>query len=163
MTHAQIVTDALSRSLEMMKMTLADFSDADVLARPASGANHAAWQLGHLAAAEARMVAAAAGKGEPELPAGFAERFKKDTAGSNEAAAFPKKSELLDVFASVRKASIEWAASLTPEQMDRPAPESIRAFCPAVGHMPGVLTEHTAMHLGQFQVIRRALGKPVLF
>jgi hypothetical protein len=155
--------DSLSRNLELIKMTVGDFSDADMLARPAAGANHAAWQLGHLASAEARMVAAAAGKPAPELPAGFAERFKKDTAGSNDPAAFPKKAEILDVFTKVRQASIGWAASLTADQLGQPAPESIRGFCPLVGLMPIVFCEHAAMHLGQFQVIRRALGKPVLF
>src|SRR3954463_7131574 len=163
MTHAKMYADNLTRSLEMMKMTLADFTDADMLVRPTAGANHAAWQLGHLTASEARMVAAAAGKAEPELPAGFAEKFKKDKAGSNDPAAFPKKADLLDAFATVRKASIGWATSLTSEQLEQPAPESIRAFCPAIGHMPGVLAEHAAMHIGQFQVIRRALGKRVFF
>ena len=37
----------------MLQFTLGDFSDADMLARPAPSANHAAWQLGHLIAAEA--------------------------------------------------------------------------------------------------------------
>jgi hypothetical protein len=162
MNTNQTFTDSLSRNLDMLKMTLADLSDADLLVRPAPGANHAAWQLGHLATAEARMVAAAKGV-SPELPAGFPERFKKETAQSDDAAAFPKKQELIDTFAKVRATSIEWAKTLTPEQMSKDSPESIRAFCPKVGHIPGILTEHAAMHLGQFQVLRRKLGKPVLF
>jgi hypothetical protein len=162
MNTNETFTGLLSRNLELLKMSLKDLSDADMLVRPAPGANHAAWQLGHLAAAEARMVAAAKGVA-PELPAGFAERFKKDTATSDDAGAFPKKQELIDAFAKARAASIEWAKTLTAEQMDKDAPESIRAFCPKVGHMPGMLAEHTAMHLGQFQVLRRKLGKPVLF
>jgi hypothetical protein len=163
MNTNQTFTDSLSRSFEMLKMTLADLSDADLLVRPAPGANHGAWQLGHLATSEARIVAAARGGAAPELPAGFADRFKKDAARSDDAAAFPKKQELLDTFAKVRAASVEWARTLTPEQMDQDSPESIRAFCPKVGHVPGMLVEHAAMHLGQFQVLRRKLGKPVLF
>jgi hypothetical protein len=162
MNTNQTFTDSLSRNFEMLKMTLADLSDGELLIRPAPGANHAAWQLGHLATAEARMVAAAKGVA-PELPAGFAERFKKATSESDDAGAFPRKQELLDTFAKVRATSIEWAKTLTPEQMDQDSPETIRAFCPKVGHMPSVLAEHAAMHLGQFQVLRRKLGKPVLF
>jgi hypothetical protein len=162
MNTNQTYTDSLSRNLEMLKMTLADLSDADMLVRPAPGANHAAWQLGHLATAEAKMVAGVKGVA-PELPAGFAERFKKDAAKSDDAAAFPKKQELLDTLAKVRATSIEWVKTLTPEQMDQASPESIRPFCPKVGHLPGLLGEHTAMHVGQFQVLRRKLGKPVLF
>jgi hypothetical protein len=162
MNTNQTYTDSLSSNLEMLKMTLADLSDADMLVRPAPGANHAAWQLGHLATAEAKMVAGVKGVA-PELPAGFAERFKKDAAKSDDAAAFPKKQELLDTLAKVRATSIEWVKTLTPEQMDQASPESIRPFCPKVGHLPGLLGEHTAMHVGQFQVLRRKLGKPVLF
>ena len=162
MNTNQTYTESLSTNLELLKMTLADLSDADMLVRPAPGANHAAWQLGHLATAEAKMVAGVKGVA-PELPAGFAERFKKDAAKSDDAAAFPKKQELLDTLAKVRATSIEWVKTLTPEQMDQASPESIRPFCPKVGHLPGLLGEHTAMHVGQFQVLRRKLGKPVLF
>ena len=35
---------------------LADFSEADMLARPAPGANHVAWQLGHLIVATTNLI-----------------------------------------------------------------------------------------------------------
>src|SRR5271170_7679494 len=56
MTQMELSADVLTRNLEMLRMTLADFSDADMLVRPCPGANHAAWQLGHLTAAETRMT-----------------------------------------------------------------------------------------------------------
>lgn len=162
MNTNQTYTESLATNLELLKMTLSDLSDAEMLVRPVPGANHAAWQLGHLTTAEAKMVAGVKGVA-PELPAGFADRFKKDAARSDDAAAFPKKQELLDTFAKVRAASIEWVKTLTPDQMGKDAPESIRAFCPKVGNLPGLLGEHAAMHIGQFQVLRRKLNKPVLF
>src|SRR5678816_3939499 len=49
--------DAIKYALEsthnMVTMYLGDLSDADLLVRPAPGANHIAWQLGQLIAAEA--------------------------------------------------------------------------------------------------------------
>ena len=46
MSQSQAVADNLSRNLDFLKATLADFSDAEMLARPCPGANHAAWQVG---------------------------------------------------------------------------------------------------------------------
>lgn len=162
MDTTQLVSAALNRNAELIKMTLKDFSDTDMLARPVPGANHAAWQLGHLTASEAKMVAAAAGK-SPELPAGFADKFSRNTAPSDDAKAFPSKQELIETFARVRQTSVAWAKTLQAADLDRESPESIRAFAPKLGDLVTVLPEHTAMHLGQFQVIRRMLGKPVLF
>ena len=56
-----------------------DLSDADLLTRPVPGANHANWQIGHLIVAETKMMGAC-GAAMPELPAGFAERYNKNTA-----------------------------------------------------------------------------------
>ena len=68
MTEIQLLTDLLRRDIEMVKATLADFSDADLLARPCPGANHAAWQLGHLIGAESRMMNAVQEGVVPPLP-----------------------------------------------------------------------------------------------
>jgi hypothetical protein len=37
------------------------------------------------------------------------------------------------------------------------------AFAPTVGHLVTMTISHFMMHTGQFQVIRRKLGKPLLF
>jgi len=39
----------------------------------------------------------------------------------------------------------------------------MQQMCPTVAHMALLQIGHIAMHVGQFQVIRRKLGKPVLF
>ncbi len=36
-------------------------------------------------------------------------------------------------------------------------------FAPTVGHLLLMLSNHDLMHAGQFSVLRRKLGKPVLF
>jgi hypothetical protein len=163
MDTPDLLADALQRSLQLVKNTLADFSEADMLVRPAPGANHAAWQLGHLALSEARMLGAASPGTTVELSAGFADAFSRKTSTSDDAAAFPKKAEIIETFAKVRLAAVEWARGLSAADLDRPSPEGVRGFAPTIGAMATMLPEHTAMHLGQFQVIRRVLGKPVLF
>jgi hypothetical protein len=163
MTITQLLADSLSSSHEMLKGTLADFSDADMLARPCPGANTAAWQLGHLIKSEASALAAMAPSAAPTLPAGFADKFTKDTAAKDDSNLFPNKAELVELFGKIRIATIAWAKGLKESDLNQPTPERMRGWAPTVGHWLAVLPAHVAMHVGQFQVVRRKLGKPVLF
>lgn len=163
MTQTELLADLLNRNLDMLKMTLADFSDADMLVRPTPGANHAAWQVGHLVMAEGHLVNAAKAGTVPPPPPGYAEKFNKKTASVDDPAAFPKKAELLEQLGKARTATIEWVRSLKPADLDAPIPEPMNRFAPTVGHLAAALPSHVTMHVGQFQVIRRKLGKPVLF
>jgi hypothetical protein len=163
MTPNDAIAACLERDVQMLQFTLGDFSDADMLARPAPNANHAAWQLGHLIAAEVGAGNAAKPGSMPELPAGFAERFAKDKARSDNPADFPTKAELLAQFERVRRATTAWAKAMTSQDYGAPTPEKIRGWAPTVGQLAIALSGHVAMHIGQFQVIRRKLGKPVLF
>jgi len=163
MTQNNVAVDALRGDVGFVKMTLGDMTDADLMQRPVPGANNAIWQLGHLIAAEASMVNGAAGKTVIELPAGFADRFKKDTASVDDQSALGTKADLLALFDKVRGATVEWVATLTPADLAKETPEKMRRFAPTVGHLASLLPTHTAMHIGQFQVLRRKLGKPVLF
>ncbi len=146
----------------MLKMTLADMSDAELAQRPVPSANTPLWQLGHLIAAEADMINACAGKTVVELPAGFAEKYKRETASENDPAKLGKKAELLALLDKGREAVCKWVATLSAADMAKPAPENLRQFFPTVGHVIYLLPPHLAMHVGQVQVLRRKLGKPIL-
>ena len=162
MTTQEIIVGSLQVSTQLLNMTLADFSDADMLVRPVPTANHTLWQLGHLIVSETEMLAGQGAK-MPELPAGFAARFTPQTAASNEAAKFGTKAELLALFGKVRAASVAFAGSLSAADLDRPTSnEMIRAFAPTTASLILMAGNHIMMHLGQWQVIRRKLGKPIL-
>jgi uncharacterized damage-inducible protein DinB len=162
MKLAQHLSKSLRRNLGMLVMTLEDFSDNDLLVRPVDGANHANWQIGHLILAEHNMVSAAGGK-MPPLPAGFAEKYSRDTAKTDDASKFLKKDELLTVFQEVRAASASFAKDLSDENLEAQSPEMVRPLAPTIADLMTLLSLHMTMHLGQIQVIRRKLGKPVLF
>ncbi len=163
MSQLELLAESLAGNLGMLQMTLSDFSDADIYARPVPGANNVAWQLGHLIASEAGMVNGCAGRPVIDLPAGFAERYTKATAGTDDPAALGSKSELLGLFAGVRAKTVAWVRTLTDEQMAKPAPERMRKMFPTVGHVVHLFAGHTTMHMGQIQVLRRKLGKSLLF
>ena len=162
MTLAEFLAGSLARTGDMLKMTIADFSDADFLVRPTPTANHTAWQIGHLIASESGMVAAC-GAPKTDLPPGFAARFTKETAKLDDPKAFPTKKELLDLFDKVRNSSATFAKSLTDQDLAKPGPEQMRRMAPTVADLLNMSNHHIMMHLGQLQVIRRKLGKPLLF
>lgn len=157
-----LVAQGLNASRNILGMTLADFTDADMLVRPVPGANHALWQLGHLIAAEYQMIGGLGVK-LPALPAGFAEKFDK-TYGQNEAKDFGyTKAQLLALYNQQRDAVVAGIKTLSEATLSAPSPEHMRAMCPTNADLVALGIGHDMMHIGQFQVTRRKLGKPVLF
>jgi DinB superfamily len=156
----------LTGNLTFLKDTLKDFNDADLFVRPCPGANHAAWQLGHLINAETHMVGAIDPKGAIALPVGFSELFAKDTTKNDEPdkfGNFATKEQLLSLFEKARNATIAWANTLSASDLDKSTPEKFRSWMPTCADLLVVLPSHVTMHIGQFQVIRRKLGKPIIF
>ena len=160
MTVNEFLMGNLNQTLGMLKMTLADMSDADLMQRPAAGANHGNWQIGHLIVSETHLVGKCGVK-MPELPAGFAEHYTKETAKSDEASMFIGKAALLEQFEKTRAATIAFAQTATAAQLDAVSP--MPQLCPKVADVLGLAGGHIWMHLGQIQVLRRKLGKPILF
>ncbi|HVT90284.1 MAG TPA: DinB family protein [Tepidisphaeraceae bacterium] len=166
MNSIELLVKQLNTGNDWLKMILGDFSDADLLARPAPGANHVLWQLGHLISGEVMMMNAVKPGAMPELPAGFVERFDKKNAGVDDTKQFGNivsKQQLLDLKTKVRAATIAIVKSFKPEDLDKPSPEMMRSFCPTLADFLGLHSHHDMMHMGQFQVARRKLGKPVIF
>ncbi len=158
MSIAELISKNILQSKGMIDMFLADFSDADMLFRPAKAANHAAWQIGHLANATRNMVKAC----DPTVVFDFEDdaRFGKSKAGIDDPAAFPAKAELLARFGHAMETAAGWAAKLTDADLAKPTPERMQAFAPTIANVAVMLASHPMMHIGQFTVTRRALGKP---
>jgi hypothetical protein len=159
MTISDLLVKALTGNQTFFKASLDDLSDADLLTRPAPSANHGNWQLGHLIVAETNLMKSCQAS-MPELPAGFADRYSKETASSDDASRFASKSELIALFDKTRAATIAFAKSVTPAQLDN---KTGLDFAGTVGEMLLLQYSHVSMHWGQIQVLRRKLGKPILF
>ena len=48
------------------------------------------------------------------------------------------------------------------KDLDKPSPEAFKSWAPTLGDVVAAIVSHQMMHIGQFQVARRKLGKPVL-
>lgn len=158
--------DALRSSANIstlvLKTYLSDLDDADLMRRPGEGCNHLAWQLGHLIAAEVQLLEQAAPGQGIELPEGFADAHSKTQCDNDDAANFQSKQTYVDLFDKVRAGSQAALDAYAEADLDNPAPENFRSFCPTMGDMFTLIATHPMMHAGQFVVVRRQLGKPIL-
>ncbi len=164
MNGCAAIQQALTGSLGVLKMFVADLDDADLLVRPVPGANHIAWQLGHLILAEGVLVREELPEVQyPAPPAGFAERHAPGTGGNEEKTGWPTKAEYLQLLDKARATTIAAVGKLSDADLDRPTKGRMAAFAPTLGNLLLLVSNHTLMHAGQFSVTRRKLGKPVLF
>jgi len=164
MTGVDTIRTALQSTQHLVTWFLSDLSDADLLVRAAPGANHIAWQLGHLIVAEGRLASGQLPEAQyPELPAGFARQHGKETQATDPPAGFATRAEYIDLFTKARQATLAALGKLTDADLDRPNTGNMAPFAPTLGALLLLVSNHSLMHAGQFSVVRRKLGKPVLF
>lgn len=152
---------AIKESLAMGEMVgmayLGDLSDAEFMERPHTKCNHLNWQVGHLILSEHQMMAKIAPM--PELPAGFAEKYSKEAAGSDDAKKFATKNELMAAYKTQRTATLAILSKLTAAQLDEPSGVD---YAPTKGALVALNGAHWLMHCGQWVIIRRNHDKPVV-
>lgn len=158
--------DAIKLNIEMAAMVcksyLEDLTDEEMMQRPHAGCNHINWQVGHLIATEHSMIESVAPGSMPALPEGFADKYSKDTAGNNDAAAFAPKAELMSVAAEQRAGTMAKLAKATDADLIAEAPEPMRGFAPNVAAIYSMQGSHWMMHAGQWVILRRELGRAII-
>jgi hypothetical protein len=164
MTGSEAIQSALESTKKTVEWYLGDFTDADMFVRPVPGANHAAWQIGNVICGDAYLIREELPETVyPDLPPGFGDLHGSKGAKNDGPDGFLTKAEYLKLFADVRAVTIAAVAKLTDADLDRPTTGSFKGMCPTIGKLFLMVSDHTTMHSGQFTVIRRKLGKPVLF
>ncbi|HEY7426444.1 MAG TPA: DinB family protein [Gemmataceae bacterium] len=161
MNACKLVEQSLTFTQKAINGLLGDLSDADLLVRPVEGANHIAWQIGHLIVSERRLAGQLPSATFPELPAGFADKYGNQSSAQNATSGFATKAQYLELFNQTRAATLAAVAKLSDADLDKPAkgPGDISNL----GGLLNLVAVHSMMHGGQFSVLRRKLGKPVLF
>jgi hypothetical protein len=162
MDTKQLIVSNLRQADFVVDGYLADMTETELLARPVPGANHVAWQLGHLIASEAYLVAQVYPAYANPLPAGFADKFTKDTAQLDTSEAFLKKEEYFRVGKEVRAATLGALEKISEADLDKPATK-VPPLAKTVADVFLLVAGHWLMHAGQWAVIRRKLGRPPLF
>ena len=158
--------DAIKHSLDsgemVLKTYISDLSDAELMTRPAKGANHLAWQLGHLISSEQQLVNSVCAGACAELPAGFSDKHAKEMTGIDDRSKFLTKQQYIEQFDKQRRATKAALDKLADADLDKPVPGKMHEICPTVGALFNLVGGHVLMHAGQFATVRRLLGKPVL-
>lgn len=158
------IRNALRSTQHLVTWFLEDLSDADLLVRPVPGANHIAWQMGHLIQAEPGLLRPQFPDAVyPDLPAGFAAQHGKATHDQDAPTGFATKATYVELSNKTRQATLALLDKLSDADLDRATVGSMATFAPTVGAMFLLVSNHSLMHAGQFSVVRRKLGKPVLF
>jgi uncharacterized damage-inducible protein DinB len=123
-----------------------------------------AWQVGHLAAAQASLVQTRCFDKPIEqcIPPAWKELFGIGSAPSPDAATYPSTTELREHFDRVHAESVDLIATLSPAELEQPpGPRPHPMFNTKRGALATAFT-HEAFHAGQIALLRRLLGKPPL-
>ena len=158
----QSVNDTIAHALTQSGMLLnrytADLTPQEFLHRPAAKANCAAWTVGHLVLTDRGVLKRLNLIDLPALPDGFEKRFSRDE-GCPQAESFGDVSVLLPLFNQHRQRLIDAVKRATSQQLQTPLDKPHPMFS-NVGEQALFMAAHTAMHAGQFTIIRRSLGRP---
>jgi uncharacterized damage-inducible protein DinB len=146
----------------MMNTYLGDLSDADLLVRPAPGANHIAWQLGHLINAEQSLAKYLPGATGIELPPGWGEKYSSEASRSDATTGYLTKTQYLELYKKSRDNLVKTIDRFSDQDLDKPTEGRLSQMFPTVGELLMLVANHPLMHAGQIVVVRRKLGKPVV-
>lgn len=162
MTAKDVLKLLLKQNEHFVEKYLTDLSDADILVRPVPKANHIAWQLGHLISAEAGMFQKKLPGITPHaLPAGFSENHNKERSTAN--SGFLTRDEYVKLFKSVRATTLTALEKMPDADLAKDPQMGWGDMAPTFASVFAIIANHDMMHAGQFTVVRRLLGKPVLF
>ncbi len=161
MTGKQALKAALTSTQVVFNMYFGDLADVDLTVRPVPNANNIAWQLGHLITSEVELMKVLPGASYPQVPLALQD-YTKETAATGPKGGYLTKAQYLDAFAKVRAASIANVERCSDADFDKPNTGPLAQFAPTLGDVVILVANHTLMHGGQFTVVRRALGKPIV-
>ncbi len=142
---------------------VSDLSDHDLTVRPVPSANNVAWQLGHLIEGEIHLGSALPGSHYPEIHASIKGKYDKASASGVPSGGYLTKDAYMELFSQARAATLANVDKLADADLDKPNTGGMAKFAPRYADLIVLMANHTLMHAGQFTVLRRALGKPVLF
>ncbi len=159
--------EALKRSMDFARMVttmiVGDLTDENLLERPCAGANHVAWQLGHLIASEHRIVSGLPHAAMPPLPDGFADNYTPETSKSDTTDGWETKARYLELYEQQRAATLKALEQTTADELALAGPENMQRIAPTVGDAYNLVAAHELMHVGQYTTVRRKLGMAPAF
>lgn len=158
-----VIVGQLQSGQQLIDMLTKDLSDGEMFKAAAPGTNHPAWLVGHIAVSEDWMLTKLAGA-PPRHPQALHDLFKGGKPCTPEAAKYPPRKEIMELFVNQRATSIE-AIKLFDEHrwQERFADAKPTDFFPTFGALWALMGTHQYWHIGQLATCRAALGKKPTF
>lgn len=157
------VRDAIKSGIDSSEFVvntyLEDLSDSDLLKRPHPQCNHINWQVGHLIVSEHEMLNQLVPGGMPPLPKNLAKQYSKENSGSDNPSDFATKAELMASHRLQRDATLKSLSEVNDGDWDK---ETGISYAPTLSILYTMIGAHWLMHCGQWVIVRRQLGKPVV-
>ena len=146
--------------LDYLHEQVADLDSTDLVAQPNGITNHPAWVIGHITYVS-QLLGGVIGLAE-WLPGNWSERFGTGSMPVADSALYETKDEALVILWDARSRITEAVRQLNDAHLDEAFPDkSYREIFPTIRHfLTQVLVGHTANHVGQVSVWRRAMGMP---
>lgn len=154
------VLHSFAYCLDYLREQVADVAAGDMVAQPNGNTNHPAWVIGHLTYT-CQLLGGAIGL--PEwLPGDWARRFGTGSLPVADASLYESKDKALAMLRDAQSRMTRAVQELDDSRLDAPFPEeSYRYVFPTVRHaLTQVLVGHTANHVGQVSLWRKAMGLP---
>jgi uncharacterized damage-inducible protein DinB len=133
----------------------------DWFRRPAEGATHVAWQVGHLAMAEYRLalerIRGSRASDAALIAPDFLERFGRGSTPSADPGDYPSAEEIRATFDRVHAAALAELPQLADEELDNPPLKPHRLYHTKLGSLHW-RAQHEMLHAGQIGLLRRLLG-----
>jgi hypothetical protein len=156
-----VLTDALVFARNYTTSLLDTILVEDWFRMPAGVPTHVAWQVGHLAMAEHRLIFERVCGTPGPLTAEFLKQFGRDSVADPDPANHPSPAELRATFDRVHAATLEALATLPDSALDEPVLTRHR-LCTVKWEAIRWAGHHEMLHGGQLGLLRRILGqKPV--
>ena len=152
------VLNSYSLSLDYLRRLIDDVPDDSLASQPAGVVNHPLWTIGHLVFS-AQMIGGEIGL-PWWLPEDWTQWYGTGSIPMAERREYPSKDSLLAQLEDAERRLRERLNALGDEAMLHPLPDvRYREMFPTIGHaIAHVLPAHTAAHVGQTIVWRKAMG-----
>lgn len=156
----QTVLHSFAYALSYLHEQLAGVPDHDLVAQPMGITNHPAWTIGHLTYI-CQMVGEVIGVA-PWLPDDWAARYGSGRVPVADASVYETKAMALAMLNDAQSRIASAVMRLDEAQLDQAFPDpSYREVFPSIRHfLAQVLVGHTAFHVGQISIWRKAMGLP---
>jgi|SRR5262245_22524472 len=130
---------------------------------PVGCPSHIAWQVGHLAMAEARLVAERIGGRqvveEGILPAEYLKLFGRQSVPDPSPANHPSPAEIRAVLDRVHDVALPILRETADADLETFVPGSAHRFCRTKADYAQWVSHHEFLHTGQIGLIRRLMGQ----